>query len=189
MSEQSEQSEQSEPGERSEAGEPGDEAKAAHPPGLAMLTKRRIEAEILGHVYAVLKARDGAASAQQVIGDAVRRSSIEQAKAFADEQGGKTSLDSFIAISVHWEKGDALKLRVNKQTPTEYAFDVVRCQYAEMYKAMGLHEIGHLLSCQRDATFCEGYNPDLHFSRSQTIMQGASHCDFHYTYTPPADPG
>ena len=163
----------------------GDENRSAHPPELSMLTKRRIEAEILGHVYEVLKARDGAASAQQVIGDAVRRSSIEQAKAFAAEQGGNTSLQSFIDISALWEKGGALKLKVHKRTPTEYAFDIVRCEYAEMYKEMGLHEIGHLLSCQRDGTFCEGYNPDLHFSRTQTIMQGATHCDFRYPYPPP----
>ena len=160
---------------------------AAHPSDLAMLTKRRIEAEILGHVYEVLKARDGAASAQQVIGDAVRRSSVEQARQFAQDQGGNTSLQSFIDISQLWEKGDALKLRVHKQTPNEYVFDIVRCKYAEMYKEMGLHEIGHLLSCQRDGTFAEGYNPNMKFHRTQTIMQGASHCDFRYTYNPPED--
>lgn len=47
---------------------------------------------------------------------------------------------------------------------------------------MGLGEIGHLLSCQRDGTFCEGYDPKLKLTRTQTIMQGASHCDFHYRY-------
>ena len=41
-------------------------------------------------------------------------------------------------------------------------------------------EIGHLLSCQRDATFCEGYDKRLRLTRTQTIMQGASHCDFNY---------
>ena len=61
-------------------------------------------------------------------------------------------------------------------------FDVERCRYAEMYKEMGLGEIGHLLSCQRDATFCQGYDPRLKFTRSQTIMQGASHCDFRYDF-------
>ena len=53
---------------------------------------------------------------------------------------------------------------------------------AEMYRAMGLGEIGHLLSCQRDGTFCEGYDPRIKLQRTQTIMQGASHCDFDYTF-------
>jgi len=47
---------------------------------------------------------------------------------------------------------------------------------------MGLGEIGGLLSCQRDGTFCEGYDPKLKLERTQTIMQGASHCDFRFTY-------
>ncbi len=47
---------------------------------------------------------------------------------------------------------------------------------------MGLGEIGHLLSCQRDGTFCEGYDNRLKLERTQTIMQGATHCDFDYTY-------
>jgi hypothetical protein len=51
-----------------------------------------------------------------------------------------------------------------------------------MYRDMGLGEIGHLLSCQRDATFCEGYDSRLTLRRTQTIMQGASHCDFDYAF-------
>jgi len=43
---------------------------------------------------------------------------------------------------------------------------------------MGVSDIGHLLSCRRDADFCTGYNPDINFARSQTIMKGPSHCDF-----------
>ena len=45
---------------------------------------------------------------------------------------------------------------------------------------MGLAEIGHILSCGRDGTFCTGFNPKISLERSQTIMQGASHCDFRY---------
>ena len=154
----------------------------AHPQNLSMLTKRRIEAEMLGHVYEVLKASHGKEAAMQAIGDAVRRSSIDQARRFAAETGGPTSLQSFVDISSLWESEDALKIEVREKTDTQYVFDVVRCRYAEMYQAMGLGEIGHLLSCQRDGTFCEGYDPKLKFARTQTIMQGASHCDFRYSY-------
>jgi len=165
---------------------------STHPQNLSMLAKRRIEAEILGHVYEVLKASHGKEAAMQAVGNVVRRSSIDQAQRFAAETGGPTSLQSFIDISSLWESEDALKIEVREKTDTEYVFDVVRCRYAEMYKEMGLGEIGHLLSCQRDGTFCEGYDPKLKFARTQTIMQGASHCDFHYSYeadgaeTPPS---
>lgn len=157
------------------------------PPGPSMLAKRRIEAEILGHVYEVLKASQGQAAAMQVIGDAVRRSSVAQAQQFAAAAEGGTSLQSFISLSGLWQAEDALKIEVREQTDQTYAFDVVRCRYAEMYRDMGLGEIGHLLSCQRDGTFCEGYDPKLKFTRTQTIMQGAGHCDFRYTYDPAQD--
>ncbi|MEO6032021.1 MAG: L-2-amino-thiazoline-4-carboxylic acid hydrolase [Burkholderiaceae bacterium] len=162
------------------------DAAPAHPPNLSMLSKRRIEAEILGHVYEVLKASHGKEAAMQAVGDAVRRSSIEQAQRFADATPGGTSLQSFVDLSALWEADDALKIEVREKTETAYAFDVVRCRYAEMYRAMGLGEIGHLLSCQRDGTFCEGYDPKLKFTRTQTLMQGASHCDFRYAYEPGA---
>ena len=48
---------------------------------------------------------------------------------------------------------------------------------------MGLGDIGDILSCNRDGAFCEGYDPRIKLTRTQTIMGGASHCDFRYRST------
>jgi hypothetical protein len=149
---------------------------------LAMLEKRRIEAAILKHVYDTLEASHGAVVAKRTIADAVRRSAMEQAGQFAAAVGGKTSLQTFIDRQELWLRGGALEREVLEQSGTKYRFNVTRCKYAEMYREMGLGEIGHLLSCQRDGTFCEGYDKRLTLKRTQTIMQGADHCDFDYTY-------
>ena len=149
---------------------------------LPMLEKRRIEAAILKHVYDTLKASHGEEVARQSVADAVRRSSIEQAREFAAQVDGRTSLQTFIDRQDLWRMGDALTTEVREQTDRTYVFHVTRCRYAEMYRDMGLGDIGHLLSCQRDGTFCEGYDPKLKLTRTQTIMQGASHCDFSYRY-------
>ena len=85
-------------------------------------------------------------------------------------------------IQRHWTAGGALEIETVGREATHFAFNVTRCRYAEMYRAMGLGEIGHLLSCQRDGAFCEGYDPKLKMERTQTIMGGASHCDFRYHY-------
>ena len=156
--------------------------QSAHPEGLSMLDKRKIEAEILKEVYETLKASHGVEVARQTVSESVRRSAIEQARAFAASVPGGTSLKSFQDIQHLWTKGGSLVIEVKEQTDTTFTFNVVRCQYAETYKAMGLGEIGALLSCNRDGAFCEGYDPKLKLARSQTIMQGASHCDFKYTY-------
>jgi hypothetical protein len=69
-------------------------------------------------------------------------------------------------------------------TLERFDFDVTRCRYAEMYREMGLEAIGDLLSCNRDGTFVEGYNPDITMERQQTIMQGHGRCTFRYRMKP-----
>ncbi len=149
---------------------------------LSMLERRRIEAAILKHVYDTLKQSHGEDVARRTLADAVRRSSVEQAAEFAAKAGGNTSMQTFIDRQAQWRAGDALTVEVKEQTDTSYVYNATRCRYAEMYREMGLGEIGHLLSCQRDATFCEGYDKRLKLTRTQTLMQGASHCDFNYKY-------
>jgi len=149
---------------------------------LPMIERRRIEAEILKHVYDVLTATQGKAAAQKVVADAVRRSAIAQGRRFAEEANGQTSLQGFADLLPLWQMDNALEIDVQHQDAERFDFNVTRCRYAEMYREMGLGEIGHLLSCNRDGTFCEGYDPKLKLTRTQTIMQGASHCDFRYRY-------
>ncbi len=45
---------------------------------------------------------------------------------------------------------------------------------------MDVGERGYYFSCGRDAAFARGFNPDIRMARTQTIMQGAAFCDFHY---------
>ena len=59
-------------------------------------------------------------------------------------------------------------------------FDVTRCRYAEMYRALGLADLGSSLSCQRDYALIEGFHPGVQLTRTQTIMEGATHCDFRF---------
>jgi hypothetical protein len=156
--------------------------QAPQPEVLSMLEKRKIEAEILKEVYETLKESHGETVAKTTIAESVRRSAIEQARQFAAAAPGGTSLKAFQDVMPLWTKGGALEIEVQEKTDTSFVFNVVRCRYAETYKSMGLGEIGQLLSCNRDGAFCEGYDPRLKLERSQTIMQGASHCDFKYRY-------
>src|SRR5258708_20622749 len=146
---------------------------SAHPEGLSMLEKRRIEAEILKEVYQTLKASHGEAGGKKTVAESVRRSAIEQARAFAAAAPGGPSLKAFQDVMPLWTKGGALEIEVKEQSDTTFRFNVVKCRYAETYKAMGLGEIGHLLACNRDAAFCDGDYPMLKLDRTQTIMQGA----------------
>ncbi len=147
---------------------------------MSILERRRIEALVLKNVYEVIRERSGEEEAQAAIGEAVSRSAIEQGKSFADELGHTPTIQDFADIQPLWTKQNALEIDVISQGEDHFDFNVTRCRYSEMYREMGLGHIGHLLSCNRDGDFCIGYNPDMKLERTQTIMKGASHCDFRY---------
>lgn len=146
--------------------------------------QRAAEARILGHVYETLKASHGEAVAKRTIADAVGDAARAQAAEMADgvrAEGLEPSMETFQDLYELWARGGALEVDVIEKTAERFDFDVTRCRYAEMYREMGLGEIGHLLSCQRDGLFCEGYDPRIEMERAQTIMGGADRCTFRYS--------
>ena len=66
--------------------------QSAHPEGLSMLEKRKIEAEILKEVYETLKQSHGEEVARKTIAESVRRSAIEQARQFASAAPSASSI-------------------------------------------------------------------------------------------------
>ncbi len=152
------------------------------PETISILTRRRIEAEFARVVYAEMQATLGAEAAQRILAASVIRMAREGAARMAEAApGGSPDLDSFRALLHLWTAEDALRTEVLESTPTTFHFNVTRCRYAEMYRAVGLAELGALLSCNRDGAFCEGYDPKLKLTRTRTLMGGATHCDFRYT--------
>ena len=152
---------------------------------LPILTQRRIEAAFAKGVYDEMKAELGEATAKRILANAVVKLAKQTAAEMARQApGGEPSLDTFRAIQPRWTAEDALRIEVVKSTGREFHFNVTRCRYAEMYRAMGLAELGAVLSCNRDGAFCEGYDPRLKLQRTQTLMGGATHCDFRYQVEP-----
>lgn len=148
---------------------------------LGILEQRRIEAAFAKGIYEEMAAELGRERAKAILSRAVVKLAKQTAAEMAKEApGGQPSLEHFIALQPLWTKGDALRIETLRRDATRYDFNVTRCRYAEMYKAMGIAELGAVLSCNRDGAFCEGYDPKLKLERTQTIMGGATHCDFRY---------
>lgn len=147
---------------------------------LPILHQRRIEANVLKHMYESVRDRFGETEARKVLQETVSKAAIQQGADFAEKNGSAPDLNDFFELLSLWTTEDALEIEVLENDATTLAFNVKRCRYAEMYKEMGLGDIGDLLSCQRDGDFCIGYNSEIEFTRTQTIMKGASHCDFRY---------
>jgi hypothetical protein len=147
----------------------------------SILERRRIEAEFAKTLLAAMERHLGREAALAILREAVVEMARATGAAMAQEQGGAPDLADFAAILPRWQADDALAIEFLRATPAHLDFNVTRCRYAEMYRELGIPELGAVLSCNRDGEFCRGYNPAIGFERSQTIMQGAPHCDFRYT--------
>ncbi len=154
-----------------------------HDGELPTLTKRRIQAEVIGPIYSEMVEAVGEEQAQAILDAAIRKAAIAEGKHFARRApGGITSMADFIKLYDLWTHDGALEIEVLEASDTTFNFDVTRCRYAETYREMGLGKIGHLMSCNRDGTFCQGYDPNIELDRQQTIMMGAPRCTFRYSY-------
>lgn len=150
---------------------------------LPTIQKRKLQAEVIGPIYAEMVAQVGEAKARDILDAAIRKAAIAEGKAFASKApGGVTSMAEFIRLYDLWTADGALEIEVIQAGESQFDFDVTRCKYAEMYKEMGLGNIGHLMSCNRDGVFCQGYDPEISLVRDHTIMAGSPRCTFRYSY-------
>lgn len=147
---------------------------------ISVLEQAKIQAQVLVPLIKALQAELGEARANALVrnalGEVYRRYGEEFWKAKGDTNLGETIASAFKTYA----RDDALDYRVREQSEDAFAIDITRCRYAEFYKALGEPELGFLLVCGLDFDIAQGFGDDVKFTRSQTIMQGASHCDFRY---------
>lgn len=145
-----------------------------------MLVRREIEARILSEFVDDLSETFSRETVVEVLSRTIRRVARQQGESFAARCGGDNDLAALGQVTEKWREGGALELTVLQNEDDHLSFDVTRCRYAEMYQRLGIPELGSVLSCDRDFTASEGFNPNLKLTRTQTIMDGATHCDFRY---------
>lgn len=146
---------------------------------IGILRRREVEARIVGPLVDRLSAEFGAERVHAIVRDEIVEIARRQGAAMAHAIGSN-DIESFTAALAAWGKDGALETEMVELSPSRLAFNVTRCKYAELYRALGLAELGATLSCNRDGALMEGFNPNVEFRRTQTIMGGASHCDFDY---------
>ena len=145
-----------------------------------VIQQAKIQAQVLVPLVKALQAELGKARAnalvREALGDIYRRYGEEIWRTKNEKNLGKIMASGLATFA----REDALDYRVIEQSQDAFEFDVTGCRYAEFYKELGEPELGFLLVCSADFPMAEGFGPDIKFMRTQTIMQGASHCDFRY---------
>ncbi len=146
---------------------------------IGVLTRREVEARLLAPLVEALSDEFGRERVVTVLRDAIIRIAREQGLHLAQSMGGD-SLNEFAACLKFWTQDNALEIDVLAQDGERFDFNVTRCRYAELYRSLGIPELGAVLSCNRDWALLQGFNDDIKLERTQTIMEGAAYCDFRY---------
>ena len=152
---------------------------STEPAAITLLQRREIEAKIVAPLVRAVMAELGEAKTLEVLRGVIANLAREAGADLARELGD-ASLPAFARSLDRWKAGGALEIDTIEDSPGRLDFNVTRCRYAEMYRALGLAELGGSLSCCRDFALVEGFNPDVTLTRTQTIMEGATHCDFRF---------
>ncbi|QEL13963.1 L-2-amino-thiazoline-4-carboxylic acid hydrolase [Limnoglobus roseus] len=156
---------------------------------MSILQRRRIEALFAKELLTHLVPEVGAERAREIL----RATTTAMAYQFGERLAGQTgtdrpSLEPFRRIALPlWQEDDALTIEYLEEGPERLSFNVTRCRYAELYRELGVPELGELLSCTRDGELGRGFNDHIRLTRTQTIMQGATHCDFRFQLEPGAE--
>lgn len=153
---------------------------------IGVLKRREIEARIIGPFVDALANEFERERVLAILSDTIIKIARQQGAERA-AQVGDNSLLAFSESAGDWRKGNALEIEILAQTEERYDFNVTRCRYAEMYRSLGLAELGAVLSCNRDYSLVEGFNPEIELVRQQTIMKGAPCCTFRYAKAAPKD--
>jgi hypothetical protein len=147
---------------------------------ISIIEQVKIQAEVLVPLVKALQAKLGEERANSLVRTALGPIYRRYGEEFLRAKNEKNLGNAMGAELAAYARDDALDYRVIEQSQDAFAFDVTACRYAEFYKQLGQPELGFLLVCSADFDMAEGFGPDIKLARTQTIMQGASHCDFRY---------
>jgi len=132
---------------------------------ISVLEQAKIQSRVLVPLIKALQAELGEARAnalvRRTLGELYRRYGEEFWQAKNERNLGEAIASAFKTYA----RDDALEYRVREQAQDE---------------ALGEPDLGFLLVCSADFDTAEGFGGDVKLTRTQTIMQGASHCDFRY---------
>lgn len=146
---------------------------------LNRLQKRAIEARAVAPLIDALAAKIGRDEALALLARVNEQEALARGRDQRPAEG-ENGIPELVADVAGWGEGGVWEMDVLEETSTTYHFDVTRCPYHDLYRELGLVELGVAMSCCRDAPHARGFNPRLRLARTKTLMEGDKVCDFRY---------
>jgi hypothetical protein len=153
--------------------------------GVPLIEQAKIQAQVLVPLVRALQAELGEERANALVRKSLGALYRQHGEAYWQAQGSNEFDEKLATAFEKFAAGGALDYEVVKQTTNAFELNVTGCRYAKFYQELGAPELGFLLTCSADFSFAEGFGSNVKLTRTQTIMQGADHCDFRYKLSNP----
>ena len=144
---------------------------------IGILARREVEARVIGPIIRAFTNQLGKVKTLEIVNQVIQSLAFESGVLLAKQMGGNRIEDYARGLDA-WKAENALKYDVLELTDDTFSFDVKRCRYVDLYRELGMADLGVLLSCNRDFHLIEGFNPRMKLVRTKTIMEGYDRCDF-----------
>jgi len=150
---------------------------------IPLLDELKIQAQILVPIINELRTELGKKEADELAGKAIR----PHVRSVYHKIGERKSGSPFEKWEKVWEEirpriGDDVEREYIKNDDSARESNVKRCRFAEFFKEIGEPELGKMLMCDFDYYIAEIGAPVISLTRTQTIIEGADHCDFRYCF-------
>jgi hypothetical protein len=147
---------------------------------IPLIEQVKIQAQVLVPLVKALQLELGEERANAIVRKALGALYRKYGEKWWRTQGARELGERMASAFEMFAAGDALEYEVVKKAADAFEVNVTECRYARFYNKIGAPELGFLLTCTADFAHAEGFGADVQLTRTQTIMQGASHCDFRY---------
>ncbi len=141
---------------------------------ISILDATRIQARIVIPIVKALEQELGKERAHEIVGKSIADNYV----AWRDKRG-------FTANS--HPRGDndnapefPVERDIVEDTEDAFGHNITGCAFADYFRRIGEPEIGALMTCGVDFAAEAHMRPGWDFSRTQTRMEGAAHCDFRW---------
>lgn len=143
----------------------------------SILDATKIQAKIVIPIVKKMEAELGKEEAHRIVGEAIAENYVAWREKLGYVEDSHPADDK-------GEGGNAPPFPVEEQvvenTPDAYGHNITGCAFADYFRSIGEPEIGALMTCGVDFAAEARIRPGWEFTRTQTRMQGAPHCDFRW---------
>ena len=140
----------------------------------SILDAIKIQSRVVIPIVRELEKEIGRERAHAIVGKAIAGAYVDYRKMKGFEANSHPRVEQEV------DSGFPVEREVVDESDETYGYNITRCQFAEYFRQIGEPEIGALMTCGVDFAAEDLIRPEWKFERTQTRMEGASHCDFRW---------